>query len=356
MEAQYNSSIEKRHSRILKIATRILIACVLTMTFSLARPYNAMTETLERNKLIEEAKKEGKVVVYASLSGMELQVLKSAFEKKYPFIKFDFYRAGKDRLLVKYMTEVRSGKFIPDIYQTSVFPLTTLEQKGLLAKYLSPERTAFPEGLKDKQGYWTALYVNAMTIAYNTHMVKPADVPKSYQDLLRPRWKGKMGLDLNKTEWYVAMLQMMGEDKGRKYMTDLTKQNVQGRNGNTLVSQLLTAGEFPLAVSLYPTRVEELKKIGAPVDWVPLEPHFVYCIGLALTAKNSHPAAAKLFIDFALSQEGQLALKAVSRITARNDVLPDPPGLIQGHKLLVVNPISEEDYSRYNKEYHSYFQ
>ncbi|HEY2989595.1 MAG TPA: extracellular solute-binding protein [Candidatus Binatia bacterium] len=316
----------------------------------------AQAASPDRAKLIEEAKKESKVVVYAAYSAADANAFKAAFEKKYPFITFEYFRAGKDKLLARYLTEVKAGQFFPDVYQSSIFPVTTLLQRGLLGKYVSPERAAYSDTLKDKEGYWTAVYLNAMTIAYNTRMVKPDEVPKSYQDLLLPKWKGKMGMDLNKTEWYVAMLQMMGEEKGKKYMEALSKQNIQAREGNTITGQLLVAGEFPLVVSQYPTSVEEYKKLKAPIEWVPLEPHFVYSIVMATTAKQPHPAAGRLFVDFALSEEGQKLMRGLSRIPARKDVLPDPPNLIQGHKLLVLNPASSEDYNRYNNEYHKYFR
>jgi iron(III) transport system substrate-binding protein len=187
-------------------------------------------------------------------------------------------------------------------------------------------------------------------------MVKPEEVPKSYQDLLLPKWKGKMGMDLNKTEWYAAMLQMLGEERGKKYMEALAKQDIQAREGNTITGQLLVAGEFPLVVSQYPTSVEEYKKLGAPIEWVPLEPHFVYSIVMATTAKQPHPAGGRLFVDFVLSEEGQKVMRGLSRIPARKDVLPDPANLIQGHKLLVLNPASSEDYNRFNNEYHKYFR
>jgi iron(III) transport system substrate-binding protein len=324
--------------------------------FLAVHPVPAQTLSPERAKLMEEAKKEGKVVVYAAYSAADANAFKAAFEKKYPFIKFEYFRAGKDKLLSRYLTEVKAGQFFPDVYQSSVFPVMTLLQRGLLGKFLSAERAAYSDGLKDKEGYWTAVYLNAMTIAYNTRLVKPEEVPKSYQDLLLSKWKGKMGLDLNKTEWYVAMLQMMGEEKGKKYMEALSKQDIQARDGNTITGQLLVAGEFPLVVSQYPTSVEELKKLGAPIDWVPLQPHFVYSIVIATTAKSSHPAAGRLFIDFVLSEDGQNVMKSLSRIPARKDVPPDPPKLIQGHRLLVVKPASSEDYNRFNNEYHKYFR
>jgi iron(III) transport system substrate-binding protein len=313
-------------------------------------------QTTPDPKLIEEAKKEGKVVVYAAYSAPDANAFKAAFEKKYPFIQFEYFRAGKDKLLEKYLTEVRAGQYLPDVYQSSIFPMTTLMQRGLIGKYASPERGVYGNDFKDKEGYWTTAYINAMTMAYNTRIVKPAEVPKSYDDLLQPKWKGKMGMDLNKTEWYVAMLQMMGEEKGKKYMEALSKQQVEARDGNTITGQLLVAGEFPLVISQYPTSVEEYKKVGAPIEWVAIDPHFVYSIVIGVTAKQPHPAAGKLFIDFVLSQEGQKIMRSLSRISVRKDVPPDPPRLIEGRKLLVVKPASAEDYNRYNNEYHKYFR
>ncbi len=332
-----------------------LLLMLLVITLSAPSVGRAQI-TGERAKLVEEAKKEGKVVFYSGSNANDANAIKAGFEKRYPFIKFEYFRAGKDKLLGKYLTEVRSGTFLPDVYQSSVFPITTLQQRGLLAKYLSPERDAVPEALRDKDGYWTAVVLNAMTVAYNTHLVKADEVPKNYEGLLLPKWKGKLGLDLNKTEWFVAMLQMMGDEKGHKYMEALRKQNIQARDGNTITGQLLAAGEFSLVVSQYPTSIEEMKKAGAPVEWVPWEPHFVYAQGIAVTAKNSHPAAGRLFVDYCLSQEGQKIFRGLSRITARRDVLPNPPKLIQGHKLLVVNPVNNDDYNRFNNEYHRYFR
>ena len=145
----------------------------------------------ERAKLIEEARREGKVVFYSGSNANDANAIKAGFEKKYPFIKFEYFRAGKDKLLGKYRTEVRSGTFLPDMYQSSGFPMTTLRQHGLLAKYLSSEREAIPLALREKDGYWTAVVLNAMTSAYNTHLVKADEIPKSYEELLLPKWKGK---------------------------------------------------------------------------------------------------------------------------------------------------------------------
>src|SRR5262249_2805610 len=117
-----------------------------------------------------------------------------------------------------------------------------------------------------------------------------------------------------------AMLQMMGEEKGHKYMKALSKQNVQARIGSSLMNQLMLAGEFPLLVSQYPTGVAEFKKTGAPIDWVPLDPWFGYPIVLAVTTKNFHTAGAGHYVDYILSAEGKTFMKTVSRIPVQKDV------------------------------------
>jgi iron(III) transport system substrate-binding protein len=335
------------------ITSLLLFICMIMATSGSAHGQSPSTD---RAKLIEEAKKEGKVMVYISSNASDANALKAAFEKKYPFLKMEYYRTEKDNLIARYLIEARNGSYLPDVYQSSVFPIMTLVEKGLLAKYFSPEREAYIEPLRDKDGYWNANYLNAVTIAYNPRLVKPGDLPTNYQDLLLPKWKGKMGLILSHTEWYFGMLQMMGEEKGRKYMEALSKQNIQARMGSSLMSQLMIAGEFSLLVSQYPTGVEQLKRIGAPIEWVPTDPWIIYPIGIAVTAKNSHPAAGRLYVDYILSQEGQTVMKSLSRIPARKDVLPDPPQLIQGRKLFVVKPASSETYSKYNAELLRYFR
>lgn len=334
----------------------IICFMLLIHAISESRLSYAQSQSKDRAKLVEDAKKEGKVVVYVSSNASDAKALKGAFEKKYPFINMEFFSSGKDALLSKYLLEARTGTYLADVYQSSVFPIMNLLEKGLLARYYSPEGDAYIEALRDKDGYWNATYLNAITMAYNTRLIKPEEVPTSYQELLSPKWKGKMGFVLSHTEWYFAMLQMMGEEKGRKYMEGLSKQDIQSRIGSSLMNQLMMAGEFPLLISQYPTGVEELKKTGAPIDWVPLDPWFVYPIGIAVTAKNSHPAAGRLYVDFILSGEGQTFMKTLSRIPARKDILPSPPRLMQGRKLFVIKPASSAVYNKYNAEMLRYFR
>ncbi len=158
---------------------KAIISLVLALhgIFCLTGPIHAQSQSTDRAKLIEDAKKEGKVMVYVSSNASDAKALKSAFEKKYPFINMEFLSSGKDALLSKYLLEVRTGTYLADVYQSSVFPIMNLLEKGLLARYYSPEREAYIEALRDKDGYWNGMYLNALTMAYNTRMLKPDEVP-----------------------------------------------------------------------------------------------------------------------------------------------------------------------------------
>lgn len=192
----------------------ISLALVICVRLSVVGWAYAQSQSMDRGKLLEDAKKEGKVVVYVSSNASDAKALKVVFEKRYPFINMEFFSSGKDALLSKYLLEARTGTYLADVYQSSVFPIMNLLEKGLLAQYYSPEREAYIEALRDKDGHWNGMYLNALTMAYNTRLVKPDEVPASYQELLLPKWKGKMGFVLSHTEWYFAMLQMMGEERG----------------------------------------------------------------------------------------------------------------------------------------------
>ncbi len=335
------------------LTARFAILATLTLT----NPGVGQAQTKERAKLIEDAKKEGKVMVYVSSNASDARALEAAFEKKYPFVNMEFYSSGKDALLTRYLLEARTNSNLADVYQSSVFPIMNLVgERTARQVLLAGARRIISKHCATRTAIWHATYLNAVTMAYNSRMLKPDEVPNSYQELLQPKWKEKMGFVLSHTEWYFAMLQSMGEDRGRQYMEALSKQKIHSRIGSSLMNQLMMAGEFPLLISQYPTGVEELKKTGAPIDWVPLDPWFVYPIGIAVTAKNSHPAAARLYVDFILSEEGQTSMRQLSRIPARKDVLPNPPRLMQGRKLFVIKPASSAVYNKYNAEMLRYFR
>lgn len=289
-----------------------------------------------RSKLVEGAKKEGKAVWYTSMAIDTSKPLFDAFLKEYPFIKADLVRAGEEQLMTRIMNETRAGKWSFDMVSTS--GISTLVDRKIISPYLSPERDAFMNEFKDPQGYWTGVFVNNLIVAYNTRLAAPKGAPKDYPDLLGPKWKGQMLMDSTDYDWFGTLMTAWGREKTVQYMERLARQEPLWRRGHGLTAQLVGAGETALAWA-YNFRIERMKKDGAPVDWVDtFDPIVVTVNGIGLSAKPTHPNAAKLFIDFALAKKGQEMVREMRRIPARSDVKPLAPKMDQSKLKLKAVP------------------
>ena len=216
---------------------RLAIGFFLLCFFPSANP-NSLAQTQEQ--LIAGAKKEGKLVVYASATAPQLQMYFAAFNKKYPFIKTEFFRTGKQKLVSKILFEEQAKQHIADIIHTSVIETNILKKRGVLSRYVPNEAAYYPSQYKDPEGYWTSAYASGTLLGFNSRQVKRSDAPKTYEDLLHPRWKNGLAIDSNKIEWFAMLLKL----KGRSFMEKLAAQSPTLRDGNTLVLQLLGAASF----------------------------------------------------------------------------------------------------------------
>jgi iron(III) transport system substrate-binding protein len=231
-----------------------------------------------------------------------------------------------------------------------------LKKRGLLEKYISPEASAYPASVKDPDGTWTSFFINTHVLVYNTTMVKKEEVPRTYEELINPKWKGKIIIRDDDFPTFGMMLRVMGKDKGLNFMRRLAAQGVELRSGSTLAIQDISAGAAPLGMNLYGTRVEELKKKQAPVDWTAMEFVLVSIEPLSVAAKAPNPNAARLFVDFLLSKEGQGMMRDRSRIPSRPDVPPDPPQLTQGLKLISTDLSLADEADQVAKDYYETFR
>jgi iron(III) transport system substrate-binding protein len=225
------------------------------------------------------------------------------------------------------MTEAQTGKYDFDVVQSAESQAYFLKKKNLLQKYISTETKNIQKPFFDPEGYWTAVYIMPNVIAYNTRMVKRDEVPKTDEELLNPKWKGKMGMDHTKPEWFAWKLKRMGEEKGLAYMKKLGAQEFRLYAGLSVITNLLVAGEFPLVLNTYLHNVEEIKRKGAPVDWIVQDPVFTKFQPLGIGSKAPHPNAAKLFSDFVLSEEGQKIIASFGRVPTRRGVSTNVQGL-----------------------------
>ncbi len=333
-----------------KMCWLILLGLVVSTFVSL----DAAAQT-EDERLIEGAKKEGKVVFYGSMSTSESIVLIRAFEKKYPFLKVNHYRAGSDTLLEKILIETRSGVYNADVYNLRSFTAHVMMEKGLFGQYVSPQSKAIPAGFKDPGGRWASFYMNPATIGYNTSLVSSAEAPKDWSDLLLPKWKGQMVMDREESEWFANMLKVMGREKGLDFMKKLARQDIIYRVGHTLLAQLVAAGEFKLAVVIYSPRIEVMRSSGAPIDWVRANPVVAYHYVAALSSRPPNPNAARLFLDYVLSKEGQEVLVSTGRVPIRTDVKPNPPHLVEGVNLVPSDIDLAKDFKKHYDEYRAVF-
>ena len=317
---------------------KLLVAVFSLLAAVALRPAVGWSQGGPSPTLIQGAKKEGEVTWYSTMTLDQSQQVVDRFQKKYPFIKPNLFRTGGGPLLNKILTEARGGRHAWDVAVGRGEMVLPLKEKKLLAPYRSPETKMIDKDLVDAKGFWTAYYVNAYVLGYNTKLVKKEDVPKTYEELLNPKWKGgEISVDTEAYGMLQGLIGLWGKERTVAYFKKLAAQDPVPKRGNTERVQLAVAGEYPLILA-YNQTIQRMTSRGAPIDWVPLEPTVVQVNPVMIAAKAPHPNAARLFVDFILSKEGAEMLRGFQRIPVRQDVEPDPPRLFRGYKRVLEHP------------------
>jgi len=287
-------------------------------------------------KAIEEgAKKEGKLNLYGSIREDEGKAIFDTFEKKYPGVKLDYFRSSEDKLVSRILVEAKAKTYNFDVLITTA--AGHLKSLGLALKWSPPSASGIIPDLLDPDGTTVPVYINTNIIQYNTRLVAKADVPKSYEDLTHPKWKGKLCLEDSDFEWFVGLQSSMGKEKALDLFRRIAANQPAVRNGHGLVSDLVAAGECPIAINNYGNQVARAQKKGAPTDFVAINPVITIVAPGVVSNNSPHPNAAKLYLNWITSKEGQeFIVKNGGRIPVRVDVDPDPPRLTKGLKLQVA--------------------
>ncbi len=259
-------------------------------------------------RLIAGAKKEGGVTVYSSVTVGDQKALTAAFEKKYG-VKLQFWRASSESILQRTLVEYRGGRYEVDAIETSAAEMELLHREKLLVEVKSPHLADIAPAALRPHREWVGDRLNVIAAGYNTNLIRKQDLPKTYEDLLDPKWKGKLGIEADDSVWFGALANTMGEEKAVKLFRDIARTNgFSVRKGHTLLANLVVSGEVPFALTLYHYKAKQLKRSGAPLDWYVLPPGFARFLGTGILRRPPHPHAAVLFLDFMLSDAQRVLL------------------------------------------------
>ncbi|MDX3894509.1 MULTISPECIES: ABC transporter substrate-binding protein [Pusillimonas] len=271
-------------------------------------------------RLQEGAREEGKLMLYTSMAEKDVQDLVGAFEKRYG-IKVEVWRSGKNKVLQRALAEAGAGRNVVDVVQNPAPEMEALHREKLLQPVSSPLHAQLIEQALPEHGEWAGMRTYVFVQAFNPQRVSRDELPASYEDLLDPRWKGRLGIEAKNQEWFMTLMQQMGEKKGLDYFQRLVATNgVSLRTGHSLLANMVVAGEVPLAITMYSYLVEQKKAEGAPIDYVALAPTIAYTDGIGIARKAPHPHAAMLFYEFMLSEGQQMVARDHQITTHRRDL------------------------------------
>jgi iron(III) transport system substrate-binding protein len=270
-------------------------------------------------RLIEGAKKEKELTFYSSIPPEDIAVLVTAFDKKYG-VKVRVWRADSESVLQRIVSEARGRRYEVDIMAASSSTLEPLYRENLLQEVKSPALVdIIPEAIAPHR-QWVAVYLNTIVQAYNTNLVQKDSLPKAYQDLLRPEWKGRLGIEAEDYDWFAQVVTDLGEERGLRLFRSIVAANgISVRKGHNLLTNLVAAGEVPFALTVYGFLAEQAKRKGAPIDWLAIPPAIARPTAEGLARNAPHPHAAVLFYDFMLG-EGQQILASRQFVTVSRKI------------------------------------
>jgi iron(III) transport system substrate-binding protein len=300
----------------------LLVAGALVVLPCFAQDMSLLNYTgPDRNeKLLAAAKKEGSLTFYTAIAENDLRPLRADFEKK-TGIKLNVWRAGSDQVLQRAITETAAKRYEVDVIHMGAHQMEALHRENVLQPVTSP---LFKDLIKDavaKHREWASIMLVVWVQVYNTNLVAKADLPKSYQDLLDPKWKGKLGIESDDSDWFASVVGQLGEAKGVKLFQDIVATNgISVRTGHTLLNNMVGAGEVPLALTMYNYIPESAKKKGAPLDWFVIQPAIARANAVGIAAHAPHPNAAMVFYDYLLSPDAQKILVGLGYIPTNTTV------------------------------------
>jgi iron(III) transport system substrate-binding protein len=347
------------------LAFRSFVSLVLTALVVAALSAREAARAAEIDPaLVAAAKREGRLTLYTPLIIDQIgRPLVAAFRTKYG-IAVDYQRMDSNQVILKVLNEFRARRAVGDVITTSLGIQALISAKAI-KPFKSVSADELPARYKDPNGYWTSVRLHVFGPAINTNLVRAEDRPKTFDDLLDPKWAGKMvwrRSNMTGSAGFIAnILATRGEQQGMEYLRRLARQRViaVSISDRALLDQVI-AGEYAMAIAMTNHNIEISRKQGAPVAWIPLEPALMTSEQIGLTTLAPHPNAAMLFVEYALSKEGQTVFQNAGYIPAHPAVPPLDPELLPatgGFKANVFAPVTvEQNLKRWDDIYDQLFR
>jgi iron(III) transport system substrate-binding protein len=260
------------------------------------------------------------------------------FMTRYPGVKINYTRQSAVKLEELMNQEAKAGKMAWDVVESNEDMLVRVTANGYVQPYVPAIAAKYPDNFNDPRVLGLTDRVNPFAPSINTNLVKPEEYPRTWDDLTKPNWKGRMALDETNVLLFTATKAEWGTDRAVAFWKGIAANQPSIRSGNTETAQLLAAGEFPLAINIYTAEPGRLVEQGAPVKVIPLDPVFLQLQMVALGAKGEHPNAARLFINWLLDDDGQKALADNGIPAARPEFLRKVAPYLGDVRLLPIAP------------------
>src|SRR5882724_4805759 len=246
-------------------ALHVLAACALAAGPAGAQSLFDYSGPDRMEKIAAAAKKEGSVTMYTTFAEKDQPALINPFEAKYG-VKVNIWRAGTDKVLQRTLAEAAARKYNVDLIHYGSPEMEALSREKILQAVNSPVHKDLQPGSVPAHREWAATLLSVWVQVYNTNLIRKSDLPRTYADLLDPKWKGKLGIEAKNQDWFASVVDVMGgNEKGLRFFRELVARNgISARTGHTLLNNMVIAGEVPLALTVYNYMPEQAKKKGAP--------------------------------------------------------------------------------------------
>jgi iron(III) transport system substrate-binding protein len=282
---------------------------------------------------------EGTLTFYTSIAEQDIARLVEPFERQHG-VRVNVWRAGTDKVLQRTLAEAGAGRHDVDVIHFGSPEMEALAREDLLEPISSPAHQDLRPGSVPPHQRWAATMLSVWVQAYNTKLVSKAELPRTYQDLLDPKWRGKLGIESKDQDWFASVADVLGgREPGVEFFRQLGRGGLSVRVGHSLLTNLVISGEVPLALTVYSYMPEQAKKRGAPIDWFALEPAIARSNAVGVARRAPHPAAARLFYDYLLGEQAQRAFVDMDYVPS-NAKVPSP---LEGIRILQTDPVRTLD-------------